>query len=62
MPIPSRPPFLTTQTYAEAVKTVEPSQATGKPHSLWLSFAEFYETHGDIDSSRQILEKACAVE
>lgn len=33
-------------TYATAVKTVDPEKAVGKPHTLWLQFAKFYEQHG----------------
>ena len=35
-------------TFTEAVKTVDPSQALGKPHSLWVDFAKFYEVGGCI--------------
>ena len=45
-------------TYATAVKTVEPSKAIGKPHTLWLAFARFYEEHGDLKNARVILKKA----
>lgn len=48
-------------TYAEAVKTVEPPLATGKPHTLWVAFAKFYEEHGDLNNSRTIFEKAVQV-
>ena len=46
-------------TYTEAVKTVQPALATGKPHSLWTEFAKFYEKHGDVNNARVIYEKAC---
>jgi len=45
-------------TYTEAVKTVDPALATGKPHELWLGFARFYEDHGDPASARLILGRA----
>lgn len=48
-------------TYTEAVKTVDPQQAIGKPHSLWAAFAKFYEKHGDLRNARIIFEKGCAV-
>ncbi len=35
-----------------------PPQATGKPFTLWLAFARVYETHGDLDNARVILDKA----
>ena len=43
------------------LKTVEPSKAVGKPHTLWLAFAKYYEDHGDLDNARVILEKATLV-
>jgi len=48
-------------TYTEAVKTVDPQQAIGKPHGLWAAFAKFYEKHGDLRNARIIFEKGCAV-
>ncbi len=44
--------------YTEAVKTVVPAEATGKPQALWLDFARFYEDHGDPASARLILGRA----
>jgi pre-mRNA-splicing factor SYF1 len=44
--------------YTEAVKTVDPFLAVGKPQELWLGFASFYEQHGDVASSRTILGRA----
>ena len=48
--------------YAEAVQTVDPIKADGKPHSLWVAFARFYEDNEDVDSARDILERATKVE
>ncbi|KAM8973129.1 pre-mRNA-splicing factor SYF1 [Pelodytes ibericus] len=48
-------------TYTEAVQTVVPAKATGKPHSLWVSFAKFYEDNGQIDDARAILHRATQV-
>ncbi|GIL47375.1 hypothetical protein Vafri_4209 [Volvox africanus] len=45
-------------TYTEAVRTVDPDKATGKPHSLWCAFAKFYERHGDVPNGRIIFQKA----
>jgi pre-mRNA-splicing factor SYF1 len=45
-------------TYTEAVKTVDATKANGKPHTLWCSFAHFYEKYGDFTNSRVIYEKA----
>lgn len=48
-------------TYTEAVQTVDPQMATGKPHTLWVEFAKFYEKHQQIKESRIIFEKALKV-
>ncbi|KAM9096036.1 pre-mRNA-splicing factor SYF1 [Sarcophilus harrisii] len=48
-------------TYTEAVQTVDPFKATGKPHTLWVAFAKFYEDNGQLDDARTILEKATKV-
>jgi hypothetical protein len=48
-------------TYTEAVKTVDRDKAVGKPNSLWIAFAKFYEGHGDIDNARIIFNKAVQV-
>lgn len=31
------------------MQTVDPMKATGKPHSLWVSFAKFYEENEQLD-------------
>jgi hypothetical protein len=48
-------------TYTEAVKTVDHDKALGKPNSLWIAFAKFYEKHGDVDNARVIFNKAVQV-
>ena len=48
-------------TFSEAVKTVSPQQATGRPHVLWVAFARFYEEHGDVVNARVIFDKATQV-
>lgn len=45
-------------TYTEAVKTVDPAIAVGKPFTLWVAFAKLYERHGDLDNARIVFEKA----
>ena len=35
-------------TFTEAVQTVDIDQAIGKPHSLWVAFAKFYEDNGQL--------------
>lgn len=48
-------------TYIEAVRTVDPMKAVGKPHTLWIAFARLYESHNDLQNSRDIFEKAVNV-
>ncbi|CAB4309372.1 unnamed protein product [Prunus armeniaca] len=45
-------------TYTEAVRTVDPMKAVGKPHTLWVAFAKLYENHEDIANARVIFDKA----
>jgi pre-mRNA-splicing factor SYF1 len=47
--------------YTQGVTTVDPMKATGKPHLLWISFARFYEKHGDLKNARVIYHKAAEV-
>lgn len=45
--------------YTTAVKTVDAMKATGKPHTLWVAFAKYYERYfKDVDSARKIFKKA----
>ncbi|RLN13396.1 hypothetical protein C2845_PM09G08010 [Panicum miliaceum] len=48
-------------TYAEAIRTVDPMKATGKPHTLWLAFAKMYEGRGLLHSAREVLRRATQV-
>uniref|UniRef100_A0A8C4QSM6 XPA binding protein 2 n=1 Tax=Eptatretus burgeri TaxID=7764 RepID=A0A8C4QSM6_EPTBU len=48
-------------TFTEAVQTVNPAKATGKPHTLWVAFAKFYEANDQLDDARTIFEKATKV-
>ncbi|KAM3194036.1 hypothetical protein ACQJBY_070597 [Aegilops geniculata] len=46
-------------TYVEAVRTVDPAKATGKPpHTLWLALAKIYEDRGSVDCARDVLHRA----
>ena len=36
-------------TYTEAVQTVDPKQASGKLHTLWVAFAKFYEEADQLE-------------
>eukprot|EP00850_Spirogloea_muscicola_P007794 SM000040S14806 [mRNA] locus=s40:534356:540087:+ [translate_table: standard] len=48
-------------TFTEAVKTVDPLKAVGKPHTLWCAFAKLYENHADLANARIVFEKAVQV-
>lgn len=48
-------------TYTEAVRTIDPMKAVGKPHTLWVAFAKLYESHKDIANARVIFNKAVQV-
>ena len=48
-------------TYTEAVQTVNPKLASGKPHTLWVEFAKFYEKYGQLTEARLIFDKATKV-
>lgn len=54
-------PEKTIETYTDAVMTVDPWKATGKPHSLWVAFARYYEANDDIDNARVIFDRATRV-
>ncbi|TIB61632.1 hypothetical protein E3P78_02697 [Wallemia ichthyophaga] len=47
-------------TYTDAILTIKPKQAVGFG-DLYANFAKYYESKGDIGSSRQIFEKAIDV-
>ncbi|KAJ6852087.1 pre-mRNA-splicing factor SYF1 [Iris pallida] len=48
-------------TFTEAVRTVDPMKAVGKPHTLWVAFAKLYEEHNDVANARVIFDKAVQV-
>ncbi|XP_058749791.1 uncharacterized protein LOC131622765 [Vicia villosa] len=48
-------------TYVQAVRTVDPMKAVGKPHTLWTAFAKMYEQHDDLANARLIFDKAVQV-
>lgn len=48
-------------TFAQAVQTVDPLKAVGKPHTLWVVFAHLYEKHNDLVNARAIFDKAVQV-
>ncbi|XP_031127266.1 pre-mRNA-splicing factor SYF1 [Ipomoea triloba] len=48
-------------TFTEAVRTIDPMKAVGKPHTLWVAFAKLYEKHKDVANARVIFDKAVQV-
>ena len=48
--------------YTESVQTIQPKQAVGKLHSLWVEFAKFYEVNDQLEDARTVFEKASQVE
>lgn len=50
------------KTFTEAVQTVNPKLAVGKPHTLWVEFAKFYEQNDQLEDARIVFEKATKVD
>ena len=50
--------YLIVQAFSDAVSTVNPQKAFGKPHKLWVEFAKYYEKSGDLDSANKIFNRA----
>ena len=50
-------PAAVVATYTEALRTVDPLRATGKPHLLWAAFAKYYEAAGYYDQAAKVFEK-----
>lgn len=48
-------------TYTEGIQTIDIEKSVGKVHTLWVSFAKFYESHEQIDDARTIFGKAVLV-
>lgn len=52
-------PVNVVDTYTKALQTVDPWRATnGRPHTLWLAFARYYEDASEVISARRVLDKA----
>lgn len=47
--------------FTEALKTVDPLQASGNLYTIWTRFAKFWEEHGQIESARKVFSKATEV-
>lgn len=54
-------PKLQVAEFTQALATVDPMKATGKPHTLWVRFARFWEDHGQLTGARQVFSKAVQV-
>lgn len=48
------------ETFNTAIKTINPKKAS-KFYLLWVKFAKFYESHGDLPTARVIFDKATKV-
>ncbi|KAG9508733.1 Pre-mRNA-splicing factor syf1-like protein, partial [Fragariocoptes setiger] len=51
-------PIKQIETFTQALKTIDPKQAVGKYHQLWIDFAKFYEENDQLDDARYIFDKA----
>ncbi|KAK1387568.1 Pre-mRNA-splicing factor like [Heracleum sosnowskyi] len=49
------------ETYTQAVRTIDPMKAVGKPHTLWVALAKLFETHNGITDARVIFDEAVQV-
>jgi pre-mRNA-splicing factor SYF1 len=49
------------ETYTKALSVIAPRKATVGLHSLWIHFAKYYETAGELDSARKVFERATQV-
>ncbi len=45
-------------TYTDAVRTIDPMKAVGKPHTLWVNYANLYVNQNDIQNARIIFNVA----
>lgn len=45
-------------TFTEAVQTVDMEKAVGKPHTIWVQFAKFYEDHEQVPEVRMCVHAA----
>ncbi|KAH0478719.1 MAG: uncharacterized protein KVP18_001413 [Porospora cf. gigantea A] len=51
-------PLKVASVYAEALKTVDPERAVGRPSRLWIRYALFYEENGSLEDSREVMRNA----
>ncbi|MES1921615.1 Pre-mRNA-splicing factor SYF1, partial [Bonamia ostreae] len=52
-------PLKVIESYAMAIKTINPDKCRGNPHMLWIKLAKFYEDNSDdLDNVRKTFERA----
>lgn len=54
-------PKLQVAEFTSALATIDPLKAIGKPQSIWIGFARFWEDHGQVAGARQVFSKAVQV-
>lgn len=54
-------PKLQVAEFTSALATIDPLRASGRPHSIWIRFAKFWEDHGQVAGARQVFSKAVQV-
>jgi len=55
-------PVKVIECYTNALKTIDPLKAVGKPHELWVEFAKYYESHNSLDNADAIFERATSTQ
>lgn len=51
-------PVLKVSAYTEALTQIDPLKAYGKPSSIWIDFAYYYEVNSDILNANKIFAKS----
>jgi len=54
-------PVKMSEVYSKAIETVDPMKASGKPHTLWTGYAQFWESLGKLPEARKVYAKAVTV-
>lgn len=49
------------ETYTNAIGAIQPKKAVGRFSDLWVNYAKFYESGGDMANARVIMDKAVKV-
>ena len=45
-------------TFTEAIKTIDPKQATGKYPMIWIEFGRYYEKNEQFEDARFVYQRA----